>query len=111
MVRNKKSGFVDEFTKFAHEAIDAWSERGAELEGNMKKLVGDTQAFGLKFGEESKLGSYIENNPSRAALFSLMTGLMFTHYMKSRGMSFPFEAPGATETGATSKPKSTKKAA
>lgn len=103
-----KFGFVDEFTTFAQEALDAFRERGAEFEGSMTKLMSETKAFGEKFGEGSKFGSYIQKNPSRAALFSFMTGLMFTQHMKNKGMNFSSDVPEMKKTGRMSKPKSRK---
>lgn len=102
------TSMVDEFAKFAHDAIDAFREKGMEFEGSMTKLMSDTNAFGMKFGEGTKLGSYIEKNPSRAAMLSFMTGLMFTRFMKARGVDVSFEAPEVMEKVATDKAKSTR---
>ena len=105
------SGVFDEFAKFAQETAKFMRERGVELESNMAKVMGESGKPFMKFAEGTKLGKYIEANPSRAAMFALMTGMMFTHMMKSRGVNMSFETgPEAMKSGDTSKPKTTAKA-
>jgi len=103
------SSLIEEFAKHAHEAVDVLRERAVALEGNMEKVMAEgNKALGaIKFGEGTKLGNYIENNPAKAALYSFMTTVMFTHFMKARGINVS-DTPGATKTDETSKPKSTK---
>jgi hypothetical protein len=57
--------------------------------------------------EGTKLGKFVENNPSKAQLYALMTGAMFTHMMKGRGISFG-STTGSTVEGTTEKPKMAK---
>ena len=107
---SETSGLFDEFSKFARETADYLHERAAELEENMTKVMGESgKAFGMKFGEGTKLGKYIEMNPTKAAMFAFMTGMMFSHMTKSRGGSPFFEAGPETKSGETSKPKMTAK--
>ena len=105
------SSLIEEFAKFAHEAVDVLRERTVAMEGNMEKVMAESnKVLGAKFVEGTKLGNFIQNNHSKAALYSFMTALMFTHFMKARGIDVSYGAPGVTETGETSKPKSTTKA-
>lgn len=107
-VRNSK-GLIEEFAKYAHDTVDVLHERAVAMEGNMEKVMAEAnKVLGSKFVEGTKLGNFIENNPSKAALYSFMTALMFTHFMKARGINVAYGAPGATEAGETAKPKSTK---
>ena len=106
------SSLIEEFAKSAHEAIDVLRERAVALEGNMEKVMAEGgKALGaMKLGEGSKLGNYIENNPTKAALYSFMTTVMFTHFMKARGVNPSLDAPGVKKTDETTKPKSTRAA-
>ncbi|MDH5276540.1 MAG: hypothetical protein OEW88_08960 [Gammaproteobacteria bacterium] len=106
-VRNT-SGLIEEFAKLAHDAVDALRERAVALEGNMEQVMAESnKLLGTKL-EGTKLGNFIENNPSKAALYSFMTALMFTHFMKARGVNVSGDAPASIEAGETSKPKSTR---
>ncbi|TFG83526.1 MAG: hypothetical protein E4H19_11475 [Chromatiales bacterium] len=106
-VRNT-SGLIEDFTKLAHDAVDVLRERAVALEGNMEQVMDESnKVLGAKF-EGTKLGKFIENNPSKAALYSFMTALMFTHFMKAKGINVSYGTLGVTETGETSTPKSTK---
>jgi hypothetical protein len=106
-VRNT-SGLIEEFAKLAHDAVDVLRERAVALEGNMEQVMAESnKLLGTKF-EGTKLGNFNENNPSKAALYSFMTALMFTHFMKARGVNVSGDAPALTEAGEKSKPKSTK---
>jgi hypothetical protein len=93
------SGLVEEFAKFAHEAVEAWRERAVKLEGNVAKLLGETNAF----GEETKFGDDSGKNRSKAAFYSFITGLMITHIMKSRGIRHAPDVQGVIMKGQTSK--------
>jgi|CXWL01.1.fsa_nt_gi hypothetical protein len=105
------SGLVDEFSKFARETADYLQERAAGLEKNMSKVMeGSGKEFAMKFGEGTKLGNFIETNPRRAAFFALISGLMFTRMLKSKGTSPFAETVPETESEETSKPKMTAKA-
>ncbi len=100
------SDVVDEFSTFARETADYLQERAGELEAIMTKVMGESgKAFGMKFGEGSKLGAYIEKNPSKAAMFAFMSGLMLTRKMKSTGFNPFCETGGETKSGETSKPE------
>jgi hypothetical protein len=104
------SGLVDEFAKFAHETVDYLRERAFELEKNMATTMGESgKAFVTKFGEGTKLGNYIETNPSKAAFYAFMTGMMFSERMKERGFDTSFKTGPWTKSGETSKPKMTAK--
>jgi hypothetical protein len=105
------SGVFDEFAKFAHETVDYMRERAFELEKNMGKTMGESgKAFMTKFGEGTKLGSYIENNPSKSAFYAFMTGVMFNHMMKDRGFDWSSATSFGTKSGGTAKPKMSAKA-
>jgi hypothetical protein len=83
----------------------------AELEKNMTKVMDESgKAFATEFGKGTKLGNYIEKNPTKAAFFALMTGMMFTRMMKSRGVNPFVETDPETKTGETAKPKMSAKA-
>jgi hypothetical protein len=111
---SEASGLVDEFSKFARETADYLQERAGELEENMTKVMGESgKAFGMKFsekfGEGSKLGDYIEKNPSKAAMFAFMAGTMLNRKMKSSGVNPNCETDPEMKSGETSKPKMTAK--
>ena len=109
VVRNTP-GLIEEFAKIAHDAVDVLHDRAVALNGNMENLMAESNmALGAKFVEGTKLGNYIQNNPSKAALYSFMTAMMFTHFMKAKGINVATGAPGVTEVkGETSKPRSIK---
>lgn len=106
------SSLIEEFVKSAHEAIDVLRERAVALEGNMEKVMaeGNKALSAMNLGEGTKLGKYVENNPTKAALYSFMTTVMFTHFMKARGLTASVDAPGVKKTEETSKSKGTKAA-
>jgi len=107
-VRNT-SGLIEEFTKLAHDAVDVLRERAVAMDGNMEKVMAESnKVLGSEFVKGTKLGNYIENNPSKAALYSFMTAMMFTHFAKARGINFPYDASATTGKGETAKPKSAK---
>lgn len=101
------SGLVNEFSKFARHTAGYLHERAAELEKNMTTVMEESSKdFAMKFGEETKPDSVTEMNPKRAAFVALMSGLMFSRMLKSRGASpFAETAPETKKSGATSKPK------
>jgi len=106
-VRNTSS-LIEEFAKVAHDAVDVLRERAVALEGNMEQVMAESnKVFGSKL-EGTKLGKFIEDNPSKAALYSFMTAMMFTHFMKAKGIDVTGGTPGTTESGETPKTKSTK---
>ena len=104
------SSVVDEYAKFARETANYLYERAAGLENNMTKImVGSGKEFAMKFGEGTRLDSFIERNPGRAALFALMGGVMATRMAKSRGVSRWAEMIPRLATVETSKPETTAK--
>jgi hypothetical protein len=98
---------IEEFAKYAHGAVDMLRERAIELDGNMASLANETNKLIGMVPEGTKLGKFVENNPAKAQLYALMTGAMFTHLMKTRGLSFGTPI-GHTVEGTTEKPKTAK---
>jgi hypothetical protein len=106
-VRNT-SNLIEEFSKVAHDAVDVLRERAVALEGNMEQLMAESnKVLGTKL-EGTKLAKFIEDNPTKAALYSFMTAMMFTHFMKARGIDLAGVTTGPTASGETAKAKGTK---
>ena len=103
---SEMSGMAEEFSKFAHEMAVQLRERAGELEASMTKVMDEAgKEFVAKFGDENKLGSYFESNPRKAAFVALMTGMMFTRMIKTRGVSPFFGTGPEMKSGETSRRK------
>jgi hypothetical protein len=106
-VRTAKT-FIEEFAKNAHATVDMLHERAIELDGNLAGLATEASKVLGMVPTGTKLGKFVENNPQRAQLFALMTGVMFTHMMKNRGYAFGVPTAVETEKTVKAKPKKVK---
>jgi len=96
-VRTAKT-LIEEFAKNAHATVDMLHERAIELDGNLASLATESSKLLGMVPTGTKLGKFVENNPERAQLFALMTGVMFTHMMKNRGFALGTSTAVETET-------------
>ena len=88
------SGIADEFAKFAHDTVEILRGRAGELEETMTKVLKESsKEWGLELGDGAnlssyfggtKLGTYLEKKPRRAAAIGLMGGMMLTRVMEAR---------------------------
>jgi hypothetical protein len=109
------SGIADEFAKFAHDTVEILRGRAGELEETMTKVLKESsKEWGLEMGDAAnlssyfggtKLGTYLEKKPRRAAAIGLMGGMMLSRVMESRRAREVVDVtPTASPTPKTGKP-------